>query len=294
LTPNRGPGNNPGAACRRPECCVFCKGIADAVIHAEPNAAYSQNLLLQLDCEWLEDYPNREPDNPKSVVKLLASLLASRKDLRKQLSYYGFVSLDFPKILEIAEANQLGRITIELRRDTVQESPQDEPVMHMALRGWIDFGNSYYASWFKQTVAPFLPVPIHLNEEHTADIVEAILAIEMLKERDGFRTPTRTDKFVNFYAGFVGEIEGWVPASCLQLASQLPATSATSPQLVNALPIPPPPPIAPLAAGPRQGQWPTEDSSNAGGLAGQRLQTSSGSAGSAGPIPISASLCNKR
>mgnify|MGYP002811663320 CR=1 FL=1 len=60
-----------------------------------------------------------------------------------------------------------------------------------------------------------------LNEEHTADIVEAALAIKLLNGKSGFQVPTRFDHIKNFYAQLLKIMEEWVPFSVAHLGTQV-------------------------------------------------------------------------
>ncbi len=196
--------------------------MADDQIHREPSPEVAENLLLRLDVEWIREFGGAVPRDPFHAFTLLTILLSTRKDLRKELSYHGFIQMTMPQIMAKVEGKQLGAISIEMRQQTIQEHHHDIPQQAFSVRAWEDLGNNYYASWFTQIVTSRMKQHLNLNEEHLADIVEAAPAIEMLKERTQYKTKTRLDALPDFYSTLVANLESWTPATCQALAATLP------------------------------------------------------------------------
>ncbi len=183
--------------------------MADAAVAAEPSSELAENLLLKLEVEWYKQCGDVEPVDPFQALASFSSILATRKDLRDEISYYGFISINFQHIMALIASEKLGSVSIEMRQQLVQDGRHDEPKTVYSVRAWSDLGNSRYANWFRQCVAHRMQEPITLNEEHLGDIVEAALAIELLRERTGYKAKTRFDKFPTFYAMMAHTIEAW-------------------------------------------------------------------------------------
>ncbi len=198
--------------------------MSDAEVAAEPTQELAENLLLKLEVEWIKEHGYTEVADPVAALAMLAIILATRKELRKDMSYYGFITVEFQDIQALIAGGLLGTFSIEMRKQVVQDDRHEETIYVYSIRAWSDSGNGKYAHWFKQTVAPHLVQPMYptLNEEHLADIVEAALAIDMLRERSGFQIKTMFDKFPSFYAQLTHSILTWTPAPCQALGRDLP------------------------------------------------------------------------
>ncbi len=113
--------NNPGVGCNRTDRCIFCKGVADTRLMSEPDSELAENLLLKLGVEWAKEFGDTAPNDPQHGFALVAMLLVDKKDLRKAMSYYGFIQMTYLQLQAKIEAKQLGAISIEIRQQMIQD-----------------------------------------------------------------------------------------------------------------------------------------------------------------------------
>ncbi len=67
--------------------------MAYATVAAEPSPELAENLLLKLEVEWIKEHGHADPADPFQALAMFSNILASRKELRKEMSYYGFITV---------------------------------------------------------------------------------------------------------------------------------------------------------------------------------------------------------
>ncbi len=101
--------------------------MSDATVAAEPTPELAENLLLKLEVEWIKEHGYTEVADPVVALAMLANILATRQELRKDISYYGFITVNFQDIMALIAARSLGTVCIEMRKQVVQDDRYDEP-----------------------------------------------------------------------------------------------------------------------------------------------------------------------
>ena len=168
--------------------------------------------------------------------------------LRKNLSYHGMVECTKREFLELSAKKQLkGYFVIGKANEIASHPTEQNPISFLAAG---DYGNFFYDSWCRNVLCFDTP----LNVEHTADLVEALLALHWLQ----FRAPDMEHQygtFTDLKAGLTKSLREYQPptlaaalgdtlfkasaasSSTSQMAAAQPRTSASG----SAGSAPPPP-----------------------------------------------------
>ena len=108
--------------------------------------------------------------------------------LRKSLSYHGMVEATKEEFLDVAAKKQLKGYFVIGKANEIGLCPTEQNPISFLAAG--DYGNTFYDSWCRNVLCFNTP----LNVEHTADLVEALLALHWLQ----FRAPSIEHPYGNF------------------------------------------------------------------------------------------------
>jgi hypothetical protein len=211
-------------ACTKTESCAMCMCIKSKKDH-EDGTKQAPELLASLYAQMKEYVFDGDIQDPTNFGLKMCELLCQPSNpkiskLRKDLSHYGYVEATRGEFMEAAQAGQLRKYLVIGKAEETQDD--SKRILYLASS---DLGNAFYDSWCTRCLCFDSP----LNGEHTADLVEALLALNWLQVRaPGMEHPYGL--FKDLHTGLVSSLRQFrMPDLAQQIGTLLQGTSLVQP-----------------------------------------------------------------